>query len=57
METTKTYTVELTAKEWRIIRLSVSTRLTRLDERSQDVADYEKLLDKLYDDSNYTVIE
>ena len=50
----KRYIVELTEREWRMIRLSLTHRHRMLEENCLPAAaDYDELIDKLYDDNNY----
>ena len=54
----KRYTVELTEKEWRMIRLALANEAIKLERTGSQKADeYDALVDKLYDGDNYTVIE
>ena len=54
----KRYIVELPEREWRMIRLALANRHQMLEEKCSPAAvDYDELLDKLYNDKSYKVVE
>ena len=50
--------VELTEKEWRMIRLSLHSKAIELERKdAPDADEYDALADRLYNSENYKIVE